>query len=92
MCLLIRSGTKIRQCRNSSRLKEWKGKCYSDINKIEQIVNKTINRAFSDAKRAEVLYHAQRGIAELNYDTLGNNLILNRFKPIVLINSKSRLE
>ena len=26
MCLLIRSGTKIRQCRNSSRLKEWQGK------------------------------------------------------------------
>ena len=26
-----------------------------DINKIEQIVNKTIKRAFSDAKKAEVL-------------------------------------
>ena len=26
-----------------------------DINKIEQVVNKTIKRAFSDAKKAEVL-------------------------------------
>ena len=30
------------------------------------------DKIIKKAKRAEVLYHAQRGIAELNYDTLGN--------------------
>lgn len=30
------------------------------------------DKIIKKAKRAEVLYHAQRGIAELNYDTLGS--------------------
>ena len=30
------------------------------------------DKIIKKAKRTEVLYHAQRGIAELNYDTLGN--------------------
>ena len=45
---------------------------------IGDIINNFIVSQIGDdkiikkAKRAEVLYHAQRGIAELNYDTLGN--------------------
>ena len=45
---------------------------------LKDIINNFIVSQIGDdkiikkAKRAEVLYHAQRGIAELNYDTLGN--------------------
>lgn len=46
--------------------------------KIADIINNFIvshigdDKIIKKAKRAEVLYHAQRGIAELNYDTLGS--------------------
>jgi hypothetical protein len=46
--------------------------------KIGDIINNFIvsqvgdDKIIKKAKRAEVLYHTQRGIAELNYDTLGN--------------------
>jgi hypothetical protein len=46
--------------------------------KLGDIINNFIvsqvgdDKIIKKAKRAEVLYHAQRGIAELNYDTLGN--------------------
>lgn len=45
---------------------------------LKDIVNNFIvsqvgdDKIIKSAKRSEVLYHAQRGIAELNYDTLGN--------------------
>lgn len=45
---------------------------------LKDIVNNFIvsqvgdDKIIKNAKRTEVLYHAQRGIAELNYDTLGN--------------------
>ena len=45
---------------------------------LKDIINNFIvsqvgdDKIIKKAKRAEVLYHAQRGIAELNYDTLGN--------------------
>lgn len=46
--------------------------------KLGDIINNFVVSQIGDdkiikkAKRAEILYHAQRGIAELNYDTLGN--------------------
>ena len=45
---------------------------------LKDIVNNFIvsqvgdDKIIKSAKRSDVLYHAQRGIAELNYDTLGN--------------------